>query len=223
MTETTIFYSDSTSPDAYPGDVMKTGIAGKSTGDYDRVQYALWDDTTVWDAWVVWAMSSGYDSNNFTDFSSRAYRIVGRWETIGEGELSFMCIKHATAGALCVEAVITGDPPTSYASNTYSVASANVATLLDNWTEDRTLNDFGWSAPPTGVTLKAEDKDTPGNFKSFQVLNCEVTSVTMDCTNWAVKSDQTNNVGGYHYWEADTTVTFWWFDGRDLTAKKIDP
>lgn len=191
-TETTIFYSDSTSPDAYPSDgVMFRGIAGFTADtDYDRVQYALWDDTTVWDAWSTWAKQSAYDAKNFQNFSSRAYRITGRWETIGEGEFSFMCISSTAKGALCAEAVITGTPPTSYASNTYSVTSAKLDEHLTNWVEDRALQDFGWATlaadPATnGVTAMAEDKDSPGAFKSFQVLNCEVTSVSMDCLNWA--------------------------------------
>ena len=56
---------------------------------------------------------------------------------MSEGDKSFMCIVDASStgslGGLCAEAIVTGSPPTSFASNTWSVNAANVVTALDDY------------------------------------------------------------------------------------------
>ena len=95
----TTYYTDSTPPATYPGDYA-TAIAGVSGGDIDRMQYALWQDDTTWDAWVSWAKQNAYVADGASsfrtgDYSSWALSIKGNWSTIEEGSLSFMCINDS--------------------------------------------------------------------------------------------------------------------------------
>ncbi len=61
-TTTQIFYSDSTPPTGFIG-TLKTGIGGYTTNAPDRLKYALYDDSTTWAAWNVWAPQNAYDDN----------------------------------------------------------------------------------------------------------------------------------------------------------------
>ena len=42
MTETVVYYTDTTPPDPYPGTDKTIAIDSKTAGGYPRVQYALW-------------------------------------------------------------------------------------------------------------------------------------------------------------------------------------
>lgn len=102
MTET-IFYTDSTPPLATIG-ALSTGING-CKGDLcdaetlatvdsslDRVQYALYEDSATWTAWTAWAQDNVFNPEQLDKYSATALQIVGKWDTIEEGDKSFMCI-----------------------------------------------------------------------------------------------------------------------------------
>ena len=128
---TTVYYSDSTPPAAYPGEDYGVGIAKFAAGNYDRVDYALWVDDVTWDGWVSWAKQNMYVTDAETaaeefrtgTYSSLALKIRGYWDTIAEGDFSFMCIAGASDyGAVCVEAFIEGsNPPTTLSSKTFRI------------------------------------------------------------------------------------------------------
>mmetsp|Transcript_43199 Transcript_43199/g.57154 ORF Transcript_43199/g.57154 Transcript_43199/m.57154 type:complete len:89 (+) Transcript_43199:604-870(+) len=44
----------------------------------------------------------------------------------------------------------------------------------------------------------------------------------MACTNWVAAEGQEVD-GGYARWTEGQAVTFWWFDGRDLSNAEIYP
>ena len=55
---TTTTYTDATPPVDYTsreGKFLNTGLAGKTTGQLDRISYALYEDTDTWTAWTTWA------------------------------------------------------------------------------------------------------------------------------------------------------------------------
>ena len=136
MTET-VFYTDSTAPAAYTGD-LKRGIAGNTTGDVDKVQYALYEDTATWDAWSSWAEQNAYSSAGYTDYSSRALRMVGNWPTMqantatdpdpSTATKSFMCITASGKGGVCMEGEIGASTNTV---KTYYIPSADIVAKLE--------------------------------------------------------------------------------------------
>lgn len=114
---------------------LKTGIAGFTSTQPDRIKYALYEDTTTWAAWLAWAVQNAYDDNAQKNFSARALQFNGYWDTMGESEKSFMCIQDASTasakGALCAEALITTVSNTkTYKTKTYSIPAAEIATKL---------------------------------------------------------------------------------------------
>ena len=225
-TENVVYYSDSFAP-VLPVDVlqvatiMKAGLAGKKESDYNRVEYALWEDTATWGAWLNWAQQNAYDGNTGRGekFSGRAIRIEGRWETMAEGDKSFMCIQDASSaspkGAICVEANLTGDPVSTYDTKTYSITNAGLSILTD-FKDSPVLDSQDFFTGKTEAVLKAEDPASPENWKSFEVLNCEITTVKITCMNWVRSTDGAED-GGYANWAAEQSVKFWWFDGRDIS------
>ena len=69
----TEFFTDSTQPRAYTGE-MVVAIAHESeeAALQNRVEYALYSDTTTWTSWVEWAMMNAYDGTNWLRFSAQA-------------------------------------------------------------------------------------------------------------------------------------------------------
>jgi hypothetical protein len=58
-------------------------------------------------------------------------------------------------------------------------------------------------------------------FYSFEVANCAIDSISINCINWVVTSTAEattdfSDVGGYKNLAEGSTVKFWWWDGRDL-------
>lgn len=64
-------YTDATPPTAFTGD-LREAIPGETGANVPKVQYALYSDTTTWDAWVTWAEQNALDFENTTQYSSRA-------------------------------------------------------------------------------------------------------------------------------------------------------
>ena len=132
MTET-VYYTDSTPPASYTGS-LNTGISGSNTG----IKYALFEDTATWDAWYDWATVNAYSSTGRTKYPSRALNMVGYWPTMQASTAatdadpdtstkSFMCITKASAGGVCMEAIIGASENTV---NTYYIPSADLTTKL---------------------------------------------------------------------------------------------
>lgn len=200
------------------------------------MQYALWQDDVTWDSWVSWAKQNGYVADAATtyrtdDYSSWAISIKGNWSTIGENNFSFMCIGDATSaspkGAVCVEALLTGGaPPTTFASRTWRIPESDVAAKLDTPLASvaTTLTDYGFTAT---YSLTETAESTAGNWASFQVMNCDVTTISMTCTNWAISSagvTEYASIGGYGLWSASSAkAKFYWFDGLDLSDTATYP
>ena len=228
---TTTYFTDSTPPAAYTG-TYTTAIAGKAAGAVDRMQYALWQDDVTWDAWVSWAKQNSYNdgTNRYENFSSWALSIRGYWSTIGETNLSHMCIgdtESTSYGAVCVEAALSGGaPPTTFASRTFRIAAADVAGKLDT-AKDSALDLLDWGFTTTdnsspALTEVAEDTSSPGNWQSFQVMNCEVTTISLTCTSW-VASDAGKADSGYVPWRPGRKAKFYWWDGLDITDSALYP
>ena len=228
MTET-VYYTDTTPPAAYTGD-MKTGISGSNTG----IKYALYEDTATWDAWSDWATTNGYSSTGRTTYSSRALNMVGYWPTMQASTAasdsdpdtatkSFMCITKASVGGVCMEAIIGASENTV---NTWYIPTADLATRLtdplaaltmftsaETFTEQTIDYDFaGTTVGSPALTVTAEDPTNPSDFKAFKVANCTLTQIKMDCLNWVAKASATTT--GVVNWASGDSVKFWWFDGR---------
>ena len=120
MTDSVVFQTDSTPPTAYPGS-LQTGVAGFTNSDAPLVQYMLYEDSTVWDAWYTWAEGNAYNTDGKTKYSERAIQIKGKWPSLSadtsaedaynNASKSFMCMTDATTGAkyggFCLEAELT--------------------------------------------------------------------------------------------------------------------
>lgn len=65
----------------------------------------------------------------------------------------------------------------------------------------------------TQIVATEETPSAPVEFKSFGVMNCSLTTVTMDCINWVVAKTKEED-GGFVYWDEGQSVKFWWFDAR---------
>lgn len=60
---------------------------------------------------------------------------------------------------------------------------------------------------------------TPDKFKSFELMNCTLTTVSMVCTNWIPTSAGETAYAdglGFKTWVEGSPAIFYWFDGRDL-------
>jgi len=226
-TTTTVYYTDSTSPSATLGTLVQA-VPPFGTATQDRIEYALYDDSVTWNAWSNWAKQNAYDSNAMTKFSSRALKMTGHWDTMNEGDKSAMCIADSRTsgakGALCAEAYIYQSSGTKkYESKTYSILAADVATKLptnltvvsSSRTMDFTSTTVS-SPAATQVSVTTGTTTTTSKWESFYVFKCAVSTVKMACTNWVAAEGQEVD-GGYARWTEGQVVTFWWFDGRDLS------
>ena len=235
MTET-VYYTDTTPPAAYTGS-MKTGISGTNTG----IKYALYEDTATWDAWYDWATVNGYSDTGRKNYTSRALNLVGYWPTMQASTAatdsdpdtatkSFMCITKASAGGVCMEAIIGASENTV---NTWYIPAADLTTKLtdplaaltiqsgaDTFTEETTDYAFGdTTVGSPALTVTAEDPANPTDFKAFKVANCSLTQIKMDCLNWVAKA--TDDSTGVVKWSAGDSVKFWWFDGRQYKDNSL--
>ena len=196
----TVYYTDSSGPTAYTG-TRNVGIAGKNSWLYSvpRVTYALYEDTATWTAWTAWAQTNALNTKNIENFSSRALEVYSNWHSIAENEFSFMCVEDESVidtnrGAWCAEANITSSTgQTLYNTRTWRLSATDVTTKLDAYApSDRSLKNFSFAS--TTVTSPAlteivEAVDSILNYKSFQVINCSLTSTTMQCLNWVVSEE----------------------------------
>lgn len=119
-----------------------------------------------------------------------------------------------------------------YSTKTWRLLAAAVDTKLVLWdnttpTSNLTVKDFGFSttdvtSPALVETASAVDVGSgTGNFVSFEVANCTLDSISMNCINWVVTTTAENKAaftaeGGYKKWSEGDNVRFWWWDGRDL-------
>ena len=237
-TTTQVFYTDTTPPTAFLG-TLKTGIAGFSSAAPDRIKYALYDDATTFAAWLTWAPQNAYDNNAMNNYSTRALQINGYWPTMDLNEKSFMCIADSSTtnakGALCAEADIgpTADNKT-YKVKTYSIPAASVATKLvdqatayaqspamtaatKNYNFDGTVASVFTTLPATtALSNGSQGTGNPSKWEAFDLFKCTATSITITCNNW-VRAAGKETDGGYQRWDNGTKVTFWWYDGRDLS------
>ena len=60
-----------------------------------------------------------------------------------------------------------------------------------------------------------EDPINPGDWASFQVMNCEITTISMECINWLPVTADVETEGYPAFREGDS-VQFYWFDGRNM-------
>jgi len=97
-------------------------------------------------------------------------------------------------------------------------AEANAAALRKLDFEGTTVTDPAITETAVGVGAGA----ATSTWKSFQVGNCVLTSITMTCTNWVAATGKEAD-GGYQRWDAGIPVAFWWFDGRDLSDTTAYP
>lgn len=225
----TEFFTDSTQPRAYTGD-MVAAIANTVDNQANIIEYALYSDETTWNAWAAWAVENAYDGTNWTRFSGRALMISGKWDTIGEGEKSTMCMADASTsspkGAICMEADITVvNAENVFTTHTYIVQATSVDTLLvDNDTVDRaaTSIDFAGDSGAAEVVAgrNSDNTDLNGMWESFDVMKCELSTNRMTCYQWVVAEEEAalETVYGYRRWANETPVKFTWFDGRDLSV-----
>ena len=113
MTET-VYYTDSTPPADYT-----ESLTSVMSGENMSIKYALYDDQATWDAWYDWAQINAYSDTGFTNYSSRAIKIVGKWPTmqvnsndteavdfVDNTTRSFMCITASAKGGVCMEAFV---------------------------------------------------------------------------------------------------------------------
>jgi len=118
-----------------------------------------------------------------------------------------------------------------YSTVTWRMLEASALTKLGNWDNATAANlyvtdfDFvGTSVTSPALTATAEEVDASndsGNFVSFEVANCTLGSISMDCINWVITSTaeettEFSDIGGYKKWAEGDSVKFWWWDGRDL-------
>ncbi len=108
-----VYYTDSTPPtipveENKIGEIMLEAIPPVVAGGWDRVMYGLWQDPVTWAAWQNWSKQNAFDGDRDDNYTGLALRIQGRWETIKEGDLSFMCVGTTANGAVCIEAIVTG-------------------------------------------------------------------------------------------------------------------
>jgi hypothetical protein len=226
-TPAVVYYTDSTPPVAYTG-TYEVGIAGATTAATPYIKYALYKDDTTWNAWSEWAVLNALEFDRTTKYSSIALQIIGYWPTMAEGENSFMCIEDMTSsskGAVCMEARITG---TTYATATYRIPTANTKTKITDFadvaaaklaTKDFVFTAYSTTAaPPVAVpVVTADTVAKTGDFKSFEVMNCTLNSISMDCRQWVPGSTGEAD-GGYKMYAHGTSVKFYWFDGRDISG-----
>ena len=149
-----------------------------------------------------------------------------------------MCIEDNSTtdskGALCAEANIDGQV---FAVKTWTIPAADIGKLDDAYTlinagstydylqnlrfntTTTSTDDAAISDPVISeITDNVKETDsTIREFTGFGVLNCSLTSSTMDCINW-VRSETGAADGGYPRWAESTPVTFWWFDARNLSS-----
>lgn len=78
MTEEVVYYTDSTPPAAFTGS-LRTAISGFSSGDTPLVRYALYEDSSTWDAWYEWSDQNAYNALARKKYSARALQMVGVW------------------------------------------------------------------------------------------------------------------------------------------------
>lgn len=139
LASTKITYTNYTPPSAYK-QTMVTAIKGKlkdETGEMDRMQYALYEDTQTWEAWKAWAEIEGIKTDRIKNFSPRALHLRGNWATIpDDGKAkSFMCISDKTVdsvttpnlGAICMEAQVVSSV---YSTVTWRMTYAQANTKL---------------------------------------------------------------------------------------------
>lgn len=133
-TATTVVYTDFTPPTTFPG-TFQVGIPNAVTSKPPHVEYALYEDSATWSAWSEWATQNAYETKNKDSYSARAIEIKGTWDTMSEGDKSFMCIIDKSTsnnrGGLCMEANITGSGATLvFSTKTYSIKQVDVAAVL---------------------------------------------------------------------------------------------
>ena len=83
------------------------------------------------------------------------------------------------------------------------------------------------SGPITSLITQADP--TKREFKGFGMINCTLTTISMDCINWVVSEAGETAMkptaestalrkGGYKRFAEGSPVAFYWFDGRDISA-----
>ena len=121
-----------------------------------------------------------------------------------------MCVEDESTstnrGAWCAEANIDSSTGQKlYNTRTWRLSYTDVQTKLDGYApdNDRSLKNFAFGSvtvTPPALTEVAESVLSTDNYKSFQVLNCSLTSTTMQCLNWVVSEE------GQTYYSRDTNL-----------------
>lgn len=88
------------------------------------------------------------------------------------------------------------------------------------------------SGPITSLITQTDP--TKREFKGFGMINCTLTTISMDCINWVVSEAGETAMkptaestalrkGGYKRFVEGSPVAFYWFDGRDISAATQSP
>lgn len=129
---TTYYFADSYSPTdltAMTGTQPEWNfvMADASTIPVTLMNYALYDDTTIWDLWTAWAGYNRLTANtNDTDYSSLVIAISGFWPTLKTNDAfeDAMCIIDANSGAADGSALCVVTDKTNTSTKTYSCTKA---------------------------------------------------------------------------------------------------